>query len=222
MHKANTDNDLEKRQPGRPRDVDGLSKRSEAILDVAVQVFAKRGFAATDVQEIADHAGVGKGTIYRHFESKERLFLAAAELGVQKLQAAIDGAAEPAAEPLSQIRSAITAFLIFFDEHPEFIELVIQERAHFRDRATPTFFLCDTNDPKAERWQEMLRELIRRGVLRPLPIDQIMDTLTQACFGAIFVNYFGGRKKTLAQQAQELKDIVFHGILAPNTRETHS
>ena len=207
MSNSITESDLAK-PPG-----DGLAKRSEAILDAAVTVFARRGFAATDVQEIANLAGVGKGTIYRHFESKERLFLAAAEIGVQKLQAAIDRATAPAADALERIRAAITAFLIFFDEHPEFIELVIQERAHFRDRATPTFFRCD-GDPKSQEWEATLRDLIDRGVLRPLPVDQIFDTLTQFCFGAIFVNYFAGRKKSLAQQAQELNDIIFHGILA--------
>jgi AcrR family transcriptional regulator len=210
MTNSLSENQLE-RQPA-----DGLAKRSEAILDAAVTVFAKRGFAATDVQEIANLAGVGKGTIYRHFESKERLFLAAAELGVQKLQVAIDRATAPAADSLERIRAAVTAFLIFFDEHPECVELVIQERAHFRDRATPTFFRCD-GDPKSQEWEATLRDLIDRGVLRPLPVDQIFDTLTQFCFGAIFVNYFAGRKKSLAQQAQELNDIIFHGILASSS-----
>jgi AcrR family transcriptional regulator len=215
MPKHLLDSDLEKRSPGRPKDVDALSKRSEAILDVAVKVFADRGFAATDVQEIADKAGVGKGTIYRHFESKERLFLAAAERGVAQMHAAIDAAVEQATDPVQLIRDAITAFLTFFEQHPEFIELLIQERAHFRDRETPTFF---SRDPKEPERNEMLRGMIRDGILRDLPIEQITDTLCHYCYGAIFVNYFSGRKKSLAQQAQELTDIVFHGILMPRSQ----
>lgn len=207
---------LEKRAPGRPRDEDALAKRSEAILDVAVQVFADRGFAAADVQEIADKAGVGKGTIYRHFESKERLFLAAAELGVTKLRAQINAAADAATDPLERIRAAMIAFLAFFDQHPEFVELVIQERAHFRDRQTPTFFQRDPESEKEQEWDESLRGMMRSGILRQLPTDQIMDALCHFGFGAIFVNYFSGRKKTLAQQAQEMNDIVFHGILNPS------
>jgi AcrR family transcriptional regulator len=47
--------------------------RREAILDAALELFVERGFFGTAVPEIADRAGVGAGTIYRYFESKEAL-----------------------------------------------------------------------------------------------------------------------------------------------------
>ncbi|MBA2539936.1 MAG: TetR/AcrR family transcriptional regulator [Deltaproteobacteria bacterium] len=50
----------------------GGDKR-EAILDAALELFVERGFFGTAVPEIADRAGVGAGTIYRYFESKEAL-----------------------------------------------------------------------------------------------------------------------------------------------------
>jgi AcrR family transcriptional regulator len=50
----------------------GGDKR-EAILEAALELFVERGFYGTAVPEIADRAGVGAGTIYRYFESKEAL-----------------------------------------------------------------------------------------------------------------------------------------------------
>ncbi|HEY5938958.1 MAG TPA: TetR/AcrR family transcriptional regulator [Kofleriaceae bacterium] len=47
--------------------------KREAILDAALALFVERGFYGTAVPEIADRAGVGAGTIYRYFESKEAL-----------------------------------------------------------------------------------------------------------------------------------------------------
>jgi len=47
--------------------------KREAILDAALALFVERGFFGTAVPEIADRAGVGAGTIYRYFESKEAL-----------------------------------------------------------------------------------------------------------------------------------------------------
>ena len=47
--------------------------KREAILDAALELFVERGFFGTAVPEIADRAGVGAGTIYRYFESKEAL-----------------------------------------------------------------------------------------------------------------------------------------------------
>jgi AcrR family transcriptional regulator len=194
----------------------GLANRSEEILRAAVQVFASKGFAATDVQEIADQAGVGKGTVYRHFGTKEGLFLAAADLGVQQLRSAIQSAADKVEHPLDRLRAAILEFLTFFDSHPEFVELVIQERAHFRDRQTPTFF--DRKDDEATcRWRSELSGLIQQGVLRDLSVEQIMDMVGQFLFGAVFVNFFAGRNKSLARQCEEIADVIFHGILSSPT-----
>ena len=132
------------------------------------------------------------------------------------MHAAIDAAVDQVTDPVQMIRDAIVAFLTFFEQHPQFIELLIQERAYFPNRETPTFF---ATDPKQCERSEMLRSLIRAGVLRDLPVEQITDTLGHYLYGAIFVNYFAGRKRTLSEQAQKLTDIVFYGILAPRKEE---
>lgn len=206
------------RKAGRPTDSAGVAQRSDTILAVAIQVFAQRGFAATDVQEIADKAGVGKGTIYRHFTNKEGLFLAAAESGVQQLKAALDERMQHEQHTLDRLRTALLTALEFFDKHPELVELIIQERAHFRDRQAPTFFEHKSGEDK-EKWKQMFRELMRQGVVRKLPVDQILDTLSQFLWGAIFVNYFAGRKKPLARQAEEINAIIYHGILVPPSEQ---
>jgi AcrR family transcriptional regulator len=46
------------------------------LLDAAADVFARRGFAATSLDEIAEEAGFSKGAVYSNFSSKEDLFLA--------------------------------------------------------------------------------------------------------------------------------------------------
>jgi AcrR family transcriptional regulator len=48
--------------------------RPSEILDAALAVFAERGFAATRMDDIAERAGVTKGTIYLYFESKDAVF----------------------------------------------------------------------------------------------------------------------------------------------------
>jgi AcrR family transcriptional regulator len=53
--------------PAKPTD------KREAIVAAALELFVERGFYGTAVPEIADRAGVGAGTIYRYFESKEAL-----------------------------------------------------------------------------------------------------------------------------------------------------
>ena len=78
------------RTVGRPEDVELQERRRGQILDAATSVFAAQGFATADVQEIAKKTGVGKGTIYRYFASKEELFLAAVDHGMRNLKLAVD------------------------------------------------------------------------------------------------------------------------------------
>jgi AcrR family transcriptional regulator len=60
---------LERKDGDRP----APSDKREAIMTAALDLFVERGFHGTAVPEIADKAGVGAGTIYRYFESKEAL-----------------------------------------------------------------------------------------------------------------------------------------------------
>ena len=48
--------------------------RRQAILDAALDVFAAEGFAAAKLDDVAEKAGVAKGTIYLHFKDKQDLF----------------------------------------------------------------------------------------------------------------------------------------------------
>ncbi len=50
-----------------------MEEKRETILEAALGLFVERGFYGTAVPEIAERAGVGAGTIYRYFESKEAL-----------------------------------------------------------------------------------------------------------------------------------------------------
>src|SRR5216117_965847 len=58
---------------GRPSQRALVTDKREAILAAALDLFVDRGFYGTAVPEIADKAGVGAGTIYRYFVSKEAL-----------------------------------------------------------------------------------------------------------------------------------------------------
>jgi TetR/AcrR family transcriptional regulator, repressor of fatR-cypB operon len=58
---------------GRPSQRAIVTDKRDAIMTAALELFVERGFFGTAVPEIADKAGVGAGTIYRYFESKEAL-----------------------------------------------------------------------------------------------------------------------------------------------------
>ena len=67
-----------------------LSRKKEKralIIEAAAKVFARRGFSGTLMADIAVEAGIGKGTLYEYFDSKEDLFFAVFEWFVQATEA---------------------------------------------------------------------------------------------------------------------------------------
>ena len=204
---------------GRPPDAELQERRRAEILDTATAVFSENGFAAADVQEIANKTGVGKGTVYRYFPSKEELFLAAVDHGMRNLKLAVDAAAASAKQPLDRIAEGVLAYLTFFDDRPEIVELLVQERANFRDRQRPTYFVH--REANMGAWQELYGELIRSGTFRDIPVDRIGDVISDLLYGMMFTNYFAGRKTSPANQCKDALDILFHGLLADSKRGSH-
>lgn len=207
---------LAKRGPGRPRDPELPGRRRQAILAEATRLFARDGYPGTDLQNIADALGVGKGTLYRYFPSKRDLFQAAVDNAMIGMRRAIDDAIKDVDDPLDRIALAVRQYLKFFHDHPENVELLIQERAEFRDRKKPTYFTF--REANVERWREVYRELIRQGRIRDLPVDRISDVLGDLVYGTMFTNYIAGRKQSLVTQAEGIIDLVFHGLLTPAER----
>lgn len=197
--------------PGRPIDAGLLERRRAEILDAAARLFAEHGFADTDLQALADLLQVGKGTIYRYFPSKNELFLATVDRVMRRLRDHVDAAIAEVKDPLEHVARAIHAYLDFFAAHPEFVELLIQERAQFKDRKRPTYF--EHRDASIGEWQERLRGLIAVGRVRDVPVERITDVISDLVYGTMFTNYFTGQRQPADLQARHILDIVFHGIL---------
>jgi AcrR family transcriptional regulator len=79
-----------------PKPISTKSKASrEAILAAALELFLQHGVATTRVEDIATRAGVGKGSVYLHFQTKEELFEVVVAEGISsRLQQAENFASE--------------------------------------------------------------------------------------------------------------------------------
>jgi AcrR family transcriptional regulator len=64
-----------------------LASQRGRLLDAMAEVVAERGYGATTVADVIEHAGVSRRTFYEHFADKEACFLAAYDTGVEILMA---------------------------------------------------------------------------------------------------------------------------------------
>ena len=209
--------DTATRKPRRSGDPARWARRQEQILDAAVQLFAEHGYSDTDTQLLAEKLQVGKGTLYRYFRSKRDLFLAAADRVMRQMRQCVDASIEGIEEPLDCIAIAVRAFLTFFAEHPEYVELLMQERAQFKDRKKPTYF--EHREANSVRWRELYRSLIAAGRIRDVPVERISDVMSNLLYGTMFTNYFTDQRHSVEAQARDILDIAFNGILSDSERQ---
>ena len=89
------------------------ARRRRQLLDVAVAVFAERGFFGTSMEDVADAAGVTKPVLYQHFSSKRDLYLELLEDVGQQLVDAVLGAVATAPGPREQVEAGFDAYFRF-------------------------------------------------------------------------------------------------------------
>jgi hypothetical protein len=106
---------------------------------------------------------------------------------------------------------AVRAYLEFFRSNPDLAELFIQERAEFRGTKKPVYF--EHNDTKRCDWRERIEGLIAAGRVRRVPVERVMDVIGDLLYGTMLRNHMMGRDKPYEQQAQDILDVVFNGIL---------
>jgi AcrR family transcriptional regulator len=116
------------RDHGRPHQT---SDTREKILTAALEVFSSKGFHGTTVDEIAERAELGKGTVYRHFHSKKGLFSELIRSKVAELEQAVAGAIDPRADVLEFIEAYLRIYFAFFDRNRNLYKVLIQEQSDF-------------------------------------------------------------------------------------------
>lgn len=200
------------RRPGRPVDAGLLERRRAQILDAAALLFAARGYSGADTQALADGLGIAKGTVFRYFPTKRGLFVATVERSLERMHAAVDAAADGAADPLARIKAAMHAYLRFFDEHPQVVELMILERAELKEPSSAYFARRGARADAEDRWTRVIAELVSTGRFRRLPPERILAFLGEVVYGAVLTRHFSGRRARLAERADELFDLALRGL----------
>jgi len=135
-----------------------VEDKRRQLLDAAVRVFARKGFHASRVGDIAEEAGVAHGLLYHYFDSKDAVLDAVfAENWNVLLEriASVEGTDEPAAD---QLRHIATIILRTWLHLPDVVRVVIQEFGRSPELADR---IGDLAQPI-----ELFQRVIERGIAR--------------------------------------------------------
>lgn len=98
-----------------PKSSRGLGDKDQRILDAAKILFSRYGLKKTSIEEIAQHAGLGKGTVYLYFKSKDEIFSVLANGFAIEFEKALDEALQVPTTPTDKLRAFIETRVGFSD-----------------------------------------------------------------------------------------------------------
>jgi AcrR family transcriptional regulator len=99
-------------------------RRRQQLLDVALKLFAQRGFNATTMDDIAEAAGVTKPLLYQHFASKRALYLELLDSVSHTMLEAIGKAIAAAGGPRQQVEGGFAAYFHLVVTHADAFHLL--------------------------------------------------------------------------------------------------
>jgi len=157
----------------------------ERLFRAALDLFAKKGFSETTVEDITNAADVGKGTFFNYFPSKDHILLAFGEMQLAKLESAVEEARR-SHEPLPLfLRSLGVRMTQEPTRNPAIIRTILQGYLS-------TSPVRDAMNELQKRVLELHTEMIQlgqeRGEIRDdLPAVEMAQVFRQTIFGTLLI-----------------------------------
>jgi AcrR family transcriptional regulator len=194
-------------------------ERRNQIIEVAIALFAGKGFKGATTRAIAKAAGVSEAIIFRHFETKEDLYDAIITYTLEKRRHLWEQEKSPATSQdlESMLRKFAHSYIQRNRQDPTFIRLMMYsalEDHKFRQR-----FFEINRSPLMRAIRMSLEEGIQAGNFRPvdphLTIRTFFWSMLQYCISRFVATTHPVDEDSDAEMVNNLVGIFMHGLMEP-------
>jgi AcrR family transcriptional regulator len=197
--------------------------RVQSIQEAAIRVISRKGMAAATMQEIAEEAGVAKGTIYLYFRDREELVEKTFETAIGELHKRLDAALDSEGSFEERLRAAMTAQLVFFNENREFFRLyhslrmpegnAMQQRRQKRT-CQPRF------RERVERLAGVLKQAMEAGEIRPLDPGRLALFLIEGSVAIVLERLSEDAPPPESDDVELIVSTMLHGIVTSKSKRS--
>lgn len=198
------------------RDIATREDIRDLILDATDRLLARHGYKKMTVEDLAQEVGIGKGTIYLHFPSKEEVVLSHVDRIVERLKQELLKVARGGGHPAARLRRMLVTRVMFrFDSVQHYTEslsdllaalrpaLLVRRRRHF--------------DEEAEVIAEVLREGKREGVFEFRYAETTARTMLMATNALLPYSLSArelGERDDVEAEAARIVELLLSGLLS--------
>lgn len=193
-----------------------------ALVDAALAVFSRVGFAAAKIDDVAEEAGVSKGTVYLYFDSKEQLFEGMVRA---KMSPMLNNAAGLVIDPDQSATDRLKQHLRFFytkvldTDRRQIMRLIMSEGPNFPDLAE--FYYANV----LSRGQAMINAIIQQGIesgeFRNMSGHGLMHNVVAGALAAGIWKQVFDRFQPIDLDAyyDTHLDLILNGLRAPDPQD---
>lgn len=188
-------------------------ERQSEIVRVAIHLAAEKGISGVTTQDMADAMKVTQGAIFKHFPTKDDIWLAVMHWIRERLMTVVEKAAAEATGPVDAIERMFFAHITFIGKHPAIPRLLFSEMLHKKNSK-----LRDLIQEIISGYEGKVAGLLETAKAQSL-VSRDLDSKNAAVLyigmiQGLFmqVSIFGG-KRTLLEEAKKTFPIYLHGIV---------
>src|SRR5579863_652091 len=191
----------------------------ERLFRASLDLFARKGFTETKVEDITEAADVGKGTFFNYFPSKDHILLAFGEMQFAKLESAVVEARESRESMPQFLRSLGVRMTQEPIRNPGIIRALLQA---YLSTTPVREAMLDLQKRVHALHTEIVRMGQERGEIRTdLPAADIAHVFRQTIFGTLLFWSLHG-DATLHPRMESAFNVLWSGLAPRETNETHA
>ena len=207
-------------QPDQPKWRRRAEDRPDEVLDAALRLFVRNGFAATKVEDIATDAGLSKGAVYRYFSSKEEIFESLVKRALAPIAERSSLIASTSGQDPALLLKAILTMIITKMAEPKTValpRLVLMEASKFP--ALAEAYRRQVIDKGLGALETIIQRGIDDGSFRPVsPKQAVRNIMGPILANIILSQVFGLDDRPGISPEDQLEshfDILMNGLAAP-------
>jgi TetR/AcrR family fatty acid metabolism transcriptional regulator len=197
-----------------PKIIDKKEKRGQ-ILDAAIRIFAQRGVKNTKIADIAEAAGIGKGTVYEYFQSKDEIISASFRYFMDTVGETIGRRVSKLTDPLDKLMAFFSGWAdILESEFMGYIEVVLDFWAEGirEDKGVLAFNLAELYAEYRAAVEKLLNDCVAAGCIRPVD-TRIAASVLLGTVDGLLVQWVADRTAFDIKAALEaLPNLIIYGL----------
>ncbi|HOY63115.1 MAG TPA: TetR/AcrR family transcriptional regulator [bacterium] len=187
-------------------------RRRRQIFNGATKVFAQKGYSSATTQEIADAAGLAKGTLYEYVQSKEEILMLTVKEGLSLVKTETDKAIAGMEDPMDRLQAALRVQLNFAKKYRHAARVLRLEIFDLSENGRK--FLSKIVDDHIEMFRAFIDDGIEKGRLKKLDSRIAAELLMHACSFYSDYGYLPHQKIPLNDITDFIIDNFVQGIVA--------